>query len=364
VDETEIISELYALPLADFTRVRNDLAAQAKRRGRKQLAESIKQLRKPTASAWAVNLLVRHHPEEITALLEIGAQLREAQSSLAGDTLRELTRQRRQAIAALGRRARAVAAQYGQKLSAASESEVEETLQAALVDPAAGYALRSGRLTAPLSYVGLGPLSAVAGPAPTAETEIPKPAGTSITATWPEGDGGLIWPVPDEIEPPRVPAPAPPVAVPAPAAPKPVPKSVPTSVPTSVPKPAAEPARDRRAEEERRRRERDELEQLRRRRELAEARESQEEAEVRAARTAAELDEAQARAEAATARRVELDRRVDALHEELREAEEAAMRAAKDVLEARHARDSAARADLVARRAVERSRAEVERLEG
>ena len=163
MDETEIISELYALPLADFTRVRNDLAAQAKRRGRKQLAETIKQLRKPTASAWAVNLLVRHHPEEITALLAIGAQLREAQSSLAGDALRDLTRQRRQAIAALGRLARAVAARYGQKLSSASESEVEETLQAALVDPAAGYALRSGRLTAPLSYVGLGPLSAVAG---------------------------------------------------------------------------------------------------------------------------------------------------------------------------------------------------------
>ena len=37
-----MISELYALPLADFTRVRNDLAAQAKARGRKQLAESIK----------------------------------------------------------------------------------------------------------------------------------------------------------------------------------------------------------------------------------------------------------------------------------------------------------------------------------
>ena len=353
MDETEIISELYALPLADFTRVRNDLAAQAKRRGRKQLAETIKQLRKPTASAWAVNLLVRHHPEEITALLAIGAQLREAQSSLAGDALRDLTRQRRQAIAALGRLARAVAARYGQKLSSASESEVEETLQAALVDPAAGYALRSGRLTAPLSYVGLGPLSAVAGPAPTAETEIPKPAGTSITATWPEGDGGLIWPVPDEIEPPPVAVPEPVHAAPAPPEPAP-----------AAPKPAPEPVRDRRAEEERRRRERDDLEQARRRRELAEAREAQEEAESRAERTSAELDEAQARAEAATARRVELDRHVDALHEELREAEEAAMRAAKDVLEARHARDSAARADLVARRAVERSRAEVERLEG
>ena len=357
MDETEIISELYALPLVDFTRVRNDLAAQAKRRGRKQLAESIKQLRKPTASAWAVNLLVRHHPDEITALLAIGAQLREAQSSLAGDALRELTRQRRQAIAALGRRARAVAVQYGQKLSSASESEVEETLQAALVDPAAGYALRSGRLTAPLSYVGLGPLS-VAGPAPTAETEIPKPAGTSITATWPEGESGLIWPVPDEVETPPAPVRAAPPPRPVEAAPPPV-----APVPPPRPRVVSSPT-SRTADEERRRREREELETARRQRELTEAREARDDAEQRAAQTATALDEAQAKAEAATARRVELDRRVDALHEELRQAEEEAMRAAKDVLEARHARDSAARADLVARRYVERARAEVERLEG
>jgi hypothetical protein len=348
VDETEVISELYALPLADFTRVRNDLAAQAKRQGRKQLAESIKGLRKPTASAWAVNMLVRHHPEEINSLLEIGAQLREAQSSLAGDALRDLTKQRRLAIAALGRQAKTVAARYGQKLSSVTESEVEETLQASLVDPAAGYALRSGRLTAPLSYVGLGPLSAVAGPPPTADTEIPKPAGTSITATWPEGESGLIWPVPDRIEVPE----------PEPATAPPPPRQRP------APAPARDEVRDRREEDERRRRERDELEQARRRRELTEAHQAQEDAERRAADTAVALDEAQAKAEAATARRVELDRRVDELHEELRAAEEAAMRAAKDVLEARHARDSAARADLVARRAVERSRAEVERLEG
>jgi hypothetical protein len=357
--DLEVISELYALPLADFTRVRNDLAAQAKARGRKQLAESIKQLRKPTASAWAVNMLVRHHPEEITELLALGAKLREAQSSLAGEALRELTKQRRQAVAALARLARGVAVGYGQRLSSASEAEVEETLGAALVDPAAGYALRSGRLTAPLSYVGLGPLAAVAGPAPTADTELPKPAGRSITATWPEGESGLIWPVPDEVETPPAPvrpAPPPPVAA---APPPPLAAPAPPPRPRVVPSPPS-----RAADEERRRREREELETARRQRELTEAREARDDAEQRAAQTATALDEAQAKAEAATARRVELDRRVDALHEELRLAEEEAMRAAKDVLEARHARDSAARADLVARRYVERARAEVERLEG
>ena len=45
MDEAEIISELYALPLADFTRVRNDIAAQAKTRGRGKIVG------KPTARA-------------------------------------------------------------------------------------------------------------------------------------------------------------------------------------------------------------------------------------------------------------------------------------------------------------------------
>ena len=50
-----IAAELYALPPEEFTEARNARAATADR----ALAASVKALRKPTASAWAVDLLAR-----------------------------------------------------------------------------------------------------------------------------------------------------------------------------------------------------------------------------------------------------------------------------------------------------------------
>jgi hypothetical protein len=339
VDEAEVISELYGLPPGDFTRVRNERAAQARIAGDKALAARLKALRKPTASAWALNMLVRRHPEEINDLLELGGRLREAQTSLAGDQLRELTKQRRQAVAALGRQARALAAQLGQRLSPAAGIELEDSLNAALADPSAGYAVRSGRMTAPISYVGLGPLAM---PADVEESVAPAPGGlesvtTDWPAEWPDEAGGLIWSVPDRIEP------------------------VPAARTGRVVRPAAVPPPPSPSLEEARLRE--ELEQARRRRELDQARFERDAAERAAADAAVALRDAQIEVDQVTERRKALDRRVDELNEELRKAEEEAMRAAKDVLAARHDRDSAARADLIARRAAERARAEVERLD-
>lgn len=343
---------LYGLALGDFTRARNEAAAQARASGNRELAEHLRKLRKPTVSAWTLNMLVRRYPDEIGQLMSIGAQLRAAQTALEGDAIRELSRQRRQVVAALARRARALAAELGQRISDAAELEIEDTLQAALVDPAAGYAVRSGQLTAPLSYAGLGPLSAAAAaagaggaarvPEPGA-ARVPEPAAPpepeqrpALRAAEPEGWGGLIWPVPDEIEP--------------------VPEPVDDDAAREI-----EAARLRAQAEARRRR--DELEQARRRRELEAARDARQEAEKAAADAAAALRDAQARLEQVTEQRAELDRRVDELHERLRLAEEEAMRVAKEVLEARHDRDAAARADLLARRTAERARFDVERLD-
>jgi hypothetical protein len=341
VDEAEVTWHLYGLALGDFTRARNEAAAQARASGNRELAEHLRKLRKPTVSAWTLNMLVRRYPDEIGQLMSIGAQLRAAQTALEGDAIRELSRQRRQVVAALARRARVLAAELGQRISDAAELEIEDTLQAALVDPAAGYAVRSGQLTAPLSYAGLGPLSAAAAAAGAAR--VPEPAAPpepeqrpALRAAEPEGWGGLIWPVPDEIEP--------------------VPEPVDDDAAREI-----EAARLRAQAEARRRR--DELEQARRRRELEAARDARQEAEKAAADAAAALRDAQARLEQVTEQRAELDRRVDELHERLRLAEEEAMRVAKEVLEARHDRDAAARADLLARRTAERARFDVERLD-
>jgi hypothetical protein len=57
--------ELYGLPLADFTRARNEHARRLRQEGLRDEAETVKALRKPTAAAWTLNQLARQHPKEV-----------------------------------------------------------------------------------------------------------------------------------------------------------------------------------------------------------------------------------------------------------------------------------------------------------
>jgi hypothetical protein len=61
-----------------------------------------------------------------------------------------------QVVYALTQEARRLAAERGQAVSEDVERELQETLEAALADPAAAGAVASGRLTRALSYAGLG----------------------------------------------------------------------------------------------------------------------------------------------------------------------------------------------------------------
>ncbi len=69
------------------------------------LAKQIGQLRRPTRSAWLVNVLARAEPERMAELLELGAALQQAQQRMAGDDLRRLSKERRTLIDSLSRRA-------------------------------------------------------------------------------------------------------------------------------------------------------------------------------------------------------------------------------------------------------------------
>jgi hypothetical protein len=156
VDRDEVADELYALPPEEFIPARRARENEAKADGDKALAKEIAALPKPSTAAWVSNLLVRHQPDEIAGLVELGGLVREAQQSLAGDEVRALDIQRRQLIAALTRQARALAYERGHPVSTAVATQVEETLRAAMADPDAGEALLTGRLTSPLNYSGLG----------------------------------------------------------------------------------------------------------------------------------------------------------------------------------------------------------------
>ena len=156
ISVAEVADELYALTPADFTAARDERARQARAAGEREAAAEIKKLTRPTASAWAVNQLVRAAPPELTRLYSVAEALGEAQRTLAGERLRELAADRRQVIADLLPVAGQLADGAGQPMSAAALAEVRSTLEAALADADARDAMRTGRLTRALTYAGLG----------------------------------------------------------------------------------------------------------------------------------------------------------------------------------------------------------------
>ena len=151
-DLLAIADELYALPLADFTPARD---AKAKELKGTDLAPRVKSLKKPSLAAWVVDLLVRREPDQVEQVLGVGAALREAQAAMSGESLRELTKQRRQLTAAVTQQARSLAADAGVKVTQAVADQVEATLTAAMVDETCAQAVRSGLLVAALSATGV-----------------------------------------------------------------------------------------------------------------------------------------------------------------------------------------------------------------
>jgi hypothetical protein len=172
VDLDEVADDLYGLGPAEFVDARRRWVARARSAGDRELAAAAGKLARPTTSAWLVNRLVRAEGGQVAALLDLGAALRDAQSQLRGEELRRLSAQRQAVVAALARRARALGAEHGRTVGDAVAREVEGTLEAALADPAAADAVRSGRLTRALSYTGLGP----GGGSPTGRTSAGLPA--------------------------------------------------------------------------------------------------------------------------------------------------------------------------------------------
>jgi DNA repair exonuclease SbcCD ATPase subunit len=155
----------------EFTAARNRQAATLKAGGDADGAKAVKALKKPSLPAWAVNVLAHERGPEVSRLVELGAQLREAQERLSGDDLKGLNRDRQRVVAGLVAETRRLAGERGHPLNEGAARQVEQTLAAALADPGAGAAVASGRLVKPLEYAGLGPVDvagAVAAPAPAA----------------------------------------------------------------------------------------------------------------------------------------------------------------------------------------------------
>jgi hypothetical protein len=157
------LDALYALPLNEFTKARNDLASRLKRAHQADAAEAVRSLKKPTAVAWAANHLARAVPDQVASLLEAGRRLRETQQrALAGDAdqaeVAEAASAERGAVRLLVSSARD---ELGDRATSSLLDRLDQTLQAAAVDEAAQQLLVRGRLTDEVAAVGFGPLELV-----------------------------------------------------------------------------------------------------------------------------------------------------------------------------------------------------------
>lgn len=171
-----IADELYALKPDEFSAARDERIRAAKAEGKPALARELGKLRKPTLSAWLINLLWRDQREVIEQLFELAGELNRAQAEASGSALRELMGQRRQIESALLRRASALAQYAGVKVTDGVVREAQETLTAALAQPDVADEVRTGRLVKPAEYAGFGGAgtpSSAPRPSPTAAPRQP-----------------------------------------------------------------------------------------------------------------------------------------------------------------------------------------------
>ncbi len=178
-----VADELYGVPPDEFIGARDAAVAAARERGDRDLAKAIGRLRRPTKAAWLANLLARHRSAQLDGLLSLAGGLADAQRSLDGTALRQLSSKRHQLVAAMAREAGRLAQEAGDPAAESVLRELQGILDAALARPEIAEQVRSGRLTRTLSYTGFGPESdpdAVpvppARPAPTDAAPEPEPA--------------------------------------------------------------------------------------------------------------------------------------------------------------------------------------------
>lgn len=146
------LDALYAAKPDDFTALRTELAAQAKKRGDAEEAKRIGAARKPTTAAWIVNALALADRGVSGQLTDLGERLRAAHTGMDGAQIRELSSEQRHLVEELARRGFAEAKVSAP--SAALREDVTATLQAAVADPEVTG--RLGRLTKAEQWSGFG----------------------------------------------------------------------------------------------------------------------------------------------------------------------------------------------------------------
>jgi hypothetical protein len=151
--------QLFALPLEEFTPARNALAKELTKAGDREGAAEVKAMRKPPATAWALNQVSRERAADIGSLVTAGEQLRGAQhEALEGDPslLREARRAFQDEVDRVTRAAAEVLAAAGKTAGPTQLDRLSSTIHATATDDEARALLQAGRLDRDFDASGFG----------------------------------------------------------------------------------------------------------------------------------------------------------------------------------------------------------------
>ena len=143
------VGRLHAAPLEDFVAERKRLAKELRAAGDRESAAQLAKLPKPSAPAWALNLVARERPEVVGGWLDSAEALRDASTHAdraSGDALRAAMAAHRDATRAVLATVRSEARPNGRELSEPMLDRAREILQAATADPVRAELLREGRV--------------------------------------------------------------------------------------------------------------------------------------------------------------------------------------------------------------------------
>jgi hypothetical protein len=164
------LDRLYALALNEFPAARDEIAKRLRAEGARELADEVKQLRKPTVAVWLVNRLAREREVDLRRLLNAGEALPKAQASGDAESFSKARSDEQHALERLAGAARELARQEG--VGAAAADRATQTLRAASLTPEGREQLKLGRLTEELEPPGFEALAGM----PSAPRKAKRPA--------------------------------------------------------------------------------------------------------------------------------------------------------------------------------------------
>jgi hypothetical protein len=159
------LDRLYQVPLSEFVQERNRLAGALKKDGDADASRRVRELSKPSLSAWAVNQLYWRDRPRVEQLVAAGDRYRAAQKAAlsgASSEMESAEGHRRRAIEDAVRRTRKILAETGQSASEPVMRRIETTIETAASYGSESPKPLNGRLAEDLDSPGFAALSGLA----------------------------------------------------------------------------------------------------------------------------------------------------------------------------------------------------------